>query len=175
MARTARLAALWTLASLCAASPASAAELWGIPHEKPLLLKGRLVDALCHLKGRCVPDCGAGKRQLGVVLADGTFRLIAKGNVDFAAAIPDLIGFCGKAIEADGLLIENPAVTVFFVQGVRAEGSTEPFVPAERFKAEWEARNGKAEEWWRADPQANRIIAEDGPLGIKGLVPKPKP
>lgn len=156
-------------------SGALAAEPWGIPHEKPLVLKGRVVDALCHLKGRCAPDCGAGKRQLGLVQADGTYRLIAKGNVDFAAAVPDLIGFCGKEIEADGLLIENPAITLFFVQGVRAAGDTAPFVPAERFKAEWEARNGKAEEWWRADPQANRIIAEDGPLGIKGLLPKPKP
>jgi hypothetical protein len=175
MARVTRLAAFWAMASLGAASPALTAEPWGIPHEKPLVLKGRVIDALCHLKGRCAPDCGAGKRQLGVVTADGTYRLIAKGNVDFAGAIPDLIGFCGKEIEADGLLIENPAVTVFFVQGVRAAGSTAAFTPAERFKTTWEARNGKAEEWWRADPQANRILAEDGPLGIKGLVPKPKP
>ena len=169
------LATFWTIATLAAASPALAAEPWGIPDERPLVLKGRVVDALCHLKSRCAPDCGAGRRQLGVVTADGTYRLIAKGNVDFAAAVPDLIAFCGREIEADGLLIENPAVTLFFVQGVRASGSTEPFVPAERFKAEWEARNGKAEEWWRADPEANRIIAEDGPLGIKGLMPKPKP
>ena len=175
MARATRLAALWTIAALGVGSSALAAEPWGIPHEKPLVLKGRVVDALCHLKGRCAPDCGAGRRQLGVVTADGTYRLIAKGNVDFAGAIPDLIGFCGREIEADGLLIENPAVTLFFVQGIRAADSAAPFVPAERFKAEWEARNGKAEEWWRADPEANRILAEDGPLGIKGLAPKPKP
>ena len=161
---------------LCAgAGPAQAAEPWGIPHEKAFVLKGRVVDALCHLKGVCAPDCGAGKRQLGVVQADGSFRLVAKGNVDFAAAVPDLIGFCGKMIEADGLLIENPAITLFFAQGVREAGSTEPLIPAERFKTEWEARNGPAPEWWRADPEANAIIAETGPLGIKGLVPKPKP
>lgn len=175
MARAIRLAELCAIIALGAVSPTLAAEPWGIPHEKPLVLKGRLVDALCHLTGRCVPDCGAGKRQLGLLTANGTFRLIAKGNVDFAAAIPDLIGFCGKQIEADGLLIENPAITLFFVQGVRADGNTTEFVPAERFKTEWEARNGKAEEWWRADPDAHRIIAEDGPLGIKGLLPKPKP
>jgi hypothetical protein len=174
MARPPRLAILWSIAACSAASPTLAAEPWGIPHEKPLLLKGRVVDALCHLKGRCAPDCGGGKRQLGLVAADGSFRLVAKGNVDFAAAIPDLVGFCGKQVEADGLLIENPAVTLFFVQGVRADGDTTPFVAAERFKAEWEARNGKAQEWWRADLQANSIIAEDGPFGIKGLAPKPK-
>jgi hypothetical protein len=157
-----------------ATTTARAAEAWGIPHEKPVALKGRVVDALCHLKGRCAPDCGAGKRQLGMVLADGTFRLVAKGNVDFAAAIPDLIGFCGREIEADGLLIENPAITLFFVQGVRTDPA-QPYAPAERFKTEWEAKHGKAEEWWRADPQANRLIAEDGPFGIKGLLPKPQP
>lgn len=160
------------LALLGTVSPMRAAEPWGIPHETPAVLKGRVVDALCHLKGRCVPDCGAGKRQLGMVLANGTFRLVAKGNVDFAGAIPDLIGFCGRDIEADGLLIENPAMTLFFVQGVRAAGSGEAFVPAERFKAEWEARNGKAEEWWRADPESNRILAEDGPFGRLDIKPK---
>jgi hypothetical protein len=175
MARSLAMAAL-AVATALGFSPANAnaAEAWGIPHEKPVVLKGRVVDALCHLKGRCAPDCGAGKRQLGILLADGTFRLVAKGNVDFAAAIPDLIGFCGREIEADGLLIENPAITLFFVQGVRADPS-QPFVPSERFKADWETRNGKAEEWWRADPEANRLIAEDGPFGIKRLLPKPAP
>lgn len=175
MARSILLAGLVLANALCLSPPAaSAAEAWGIPNERPLVLKGRVVDALCHLTGRCVPDCGGGKRQLGMVLGDGSFRLIAKGNVDFAAAIPDLIGYCGKEIEADGLLIENPAITLFFVQGTRTDPS-QPFVPTERFKADWEARNGKAEEWWRADPEANRLIAEDGPLGVKGLLPAPKP
>ena len=163
------------LLALCVApTRAPAAEPWNIPHEKPVALKGRVVDVLCQLKGRCAPDCGAGKRQLGLVLADGTYRLVAKSNIDFAGAIQDLAGFCGREIEADGLLIENPAITLFFVQGVRTDAAL-PFAPAERFKAEWEARNGKAEEWWRADRQANSIIAQDGPLGIRGLLPKPKP
>jgi hypothetical protein len=156
------------------ATSSMAAEAWNIPHEKPAILKGRVVDALCQLKGRCAPDCGAGRRQLGMVLADGTFRLVAKSNVDFAGALQDLAGYCGREVEADGLLIENPAVTLFFVQGVRTDPVL-PFTPAERFKSDWEARNGKAEEWWRADPEANRIIAADGPFGIKGLAPKPKP
>ncbi|AMJ59030.1 hypothetical protein [Bosea sp. PAMC 26642] len=165
-----RLAAT-AVATALAAAPASAAEAWNIPHEEPAVLKGKVVDALCHLKGRCAPDCGGGKRQLGLVLGDGTFRLVAKSNVDFAGAIRDLAGFCGREIEADGLLIENPAVTLFFVQGVRSDPA-QPFVPAERFKADWEAQHGKAEEWWRADPEANRIIAEDGPFGRKDIKPK---
>ncbi len=174
MERSIVVTALAFATALGLSSPGDAAEPWGIPHERPAILKGRVVDALCHLKGRCAPDCGAGKRQLGMLLADGRFRLVAKSNIDFAGSIPDLIGFCGKEIEADGLLIESPAITLFFVQGIRTDAAG-PFIPAERFKAAWETQHGKAEEWWRADPQANRIIAEDGPLGIKGLLPKPKP
>lgn len=162
------------IAAALATGPAIAAEPWNIPHEKQAVLKGRVVDALCQLKGRCAPDCGGGKRPLGLVLADGTFRLVAKSNIDFAGATADLSPYCGREIEADGLLIENPAVTLFFVQRLR-ERPDQDWIAAERFKAGWEARNGKAEEWWRADPEANRIIAADGPFGIKGLLPKPKP
>ncbi|MGX1787627.1 hypothetical protein ACWIGM_12835 [Bosea sp. NPDC055332] len=162
------------IAAGLATAPAVAAEPWNIPHEKQAVLKGRVVDALCQLKGRCAPDCGGGRRQLGLVLADGTFRLVAKSNIDFAGATADLSPYCGRAVEADGLLIENPAVTLFFVQRLR-ERPDQDWIVAERFKVGWEARNGKAEEWWRADPEANRIIAADGPFGIKGLQPKPKP
>ena len=49
---------------------AQAAEPWGIPHEKPVVLKGRVIEALCHLKGVCASDCGAGKRQRKVALCD---------------------------------------------------------------------------------------------------------
>lgn len=160
--------------ALLVAGAVSAAEPWNIPHEKQEVLKGRVVDALCQLTGRCAPDCGGGKRQLGLLLADGTFRLVAKSNIDFAGATSDLTGYCGREIEADGLLVENPAMTVFFVQRLR-ERADQDWIAAERFKADFEARHGKAEEWWRKDPEANRIIAEDGPFGIKGLQPKPKP
>ncbi len=162
---------LLALALLALPAVAPAAEAWNIAHEKPAILKGRVVDALCHLKGRCAPDCGGGKRQLGLALAGGGFRLVAKSNIDFAGAVADLIGYCGREIEADGLLIENPAITLFFVQAIR-ENATQPWSPAERFKPQWQARNGAAEEWWRADAEANRLIAEDGPFGIKGLKPK---
>lgn len=162
------------IAAGLAAGPVIAAEPWNIPHERQAVLKGRVVDALCQLKGRCAPDCSSGKRQLGLVLADGTFRLVAKSNIDFAGATADLSPYCGREIEADGLLIENPAVTLFFVQRLR-ERPDQDWIAAERFKAEFEAKNGKAEEWWRADPEANRIIAADGPFGVKGLQPKPKP
>ncbi|WP_166443733.1 hypothetical protein [Rhabdaerophilum calidifontis] len=161
-------------ALLALAAPAMAAEPWNIPHEKAVVLKGRVVDMLCQLKGDCPPGCGAGRRQLGILAADGKLRLVAKGNIDFAGAVRDLVGFCGREIEADGLLVENPAITLFFVQGIRT-APDQPFTPADAFLREWTARNGAAAEWFRADPEARRIIAADGPYGIRGLQPPPKP
>ena len=93
-----------------------------------------------------------------------------KGQTLFANAIPDLLPFCGKTVEIDGLLIENPVMTIVHVQNLRAN-SSEKWHPAEAFEAAWIAKNGKAEEWQRADPLVKEIIAADGILGIKGLVP----
>jgi hypothetical protein len=99
--------------------------------------------------------------------------MVAKGNVDFAGGALDLLPFCGRDVEADGLLIENPAITLFFVQGVRADPAM-PFMPADAFIRDWTARNGPADEWFRKDAEANRIIGETGPYGIRGLAPEPK-
>ncbi|MGL4728974.1 MAG: hypothetical protein ACRCWO_09480 [Bosea sp. (in: a-proteobacteria)] len=157
-----------------AVAPSLAAEAWGIPGEKELILKGKVVDLACELTKSCPPACGAGQRQLGVLTDAGRLVAVAKGNVDFAGAVRDIAPFCGKIIEMDGLLVESQGVSLYFVQRLRDDASKD-WVVADRFKTEWEAKNGKAEEWFRADPEANRLIAEDGPLGIKGLVPKPKP
>lgn len=151
---------------------ARAAEGWGIPNEKPLIVQGKVVDILCHLTGQCVPQCGAGKRQLGILTREGVLRMVAKGNVDFANAVPDLAPLCGQEVEADGLIIENPAITLYFVQGIRTKPG-DAFTPADVFLKDWTAKNGAAEEWWRKDPEANRLIAEKGPFGIPGLTPPP--
>lgn len=158
---------------LCAG--AQAAEPWGIPHEEIATLEGTVVDIACHLTKRCVPECGGGTRQLGILQADGVLRMAAKGNVDFASPIADLLPYCNKPVVAEGLLVKHPQITLFFVQGVKAPGDA-AFSPADKFLPAWRARTGLADkdEWWRQDPVANRLIAEDGPFGIKGLVAKPK-
>jgi hypothetical protein len=158
---------VWALA------PAQAASPWGIPHEKEVVITGQVVDLICQLKKDCPPDCGAGRRQLGILTEDGRLRMVAKGAVDFANGVADLLPFCGKRIEADGLLVENPAITLFFVQRIRGNAAAE-FEPAERFLKEWTARNGATNEWFRDDPGVKAVISEHGPLGIKGLtLPKP--
>ena len=152
---------------------ANAAEKWNMPHEKELVVRGKVVDILCELTGNCPPGCGAGKRQLGLLTAEGVLRPAAKGNVDFAAAVIDLAPLCGKTIYADGLLLENPAAHLYFVQAVR-EKESDPWIPTVAFQAAFDARHGKTAEWHRADPTAKEIIARDGVLGLPGVPPPPK-
>ncbi len=149
---------------------ARAAEEWGIDHEKVAQFTARVVDVACALKGDCPANCGDGRRQLGFLSDDGKLRVAAKGSTDFAGAVHDLLPYCGKTIEVDGLLIENPAITIYMAQRIR-EGADKPWIATTRFAADWEARHGKTEQWFRDDPLVKEVIAEDGVLGIKGLAP----
>lgn len=152
------------------ALPARAADPWGLDNEKEVLVTGTVVDLLCTLAGDCPPDCGGGTRQLGILDADGRLYPAAKGNVFFAGAVPDLLPHCGATVTVDGLLIENPAMPLLFVQYLKGPDDAEA-LPADAFLTEWTARNGEADEWWRADPDARAAIAENGVFGIKGLEP----
>jgi hypothetical protein len=151
-----------------AAVPAAAADAWGLPDEKEQQVKGRVVDVLCLAGRDCPPDCGAGKRQLGLLTEDGRLVLAAKGGVNFAGAVLDLLPHCGKTVEADGLMIENPRMRIYFVQYLRTDPA-QPWAPADAFVRAWSARHGVTEEWMRADPAVQAQIARNGKLGIPGL------
>ena len=155
-----------------AGAPASAADGWGIEHEKIVEITGRVVDIACTLKADCPPDCGAGTRQLGLLTPDGKLRAVVKGPVEFAGPVRDLAPFCGKTVQIDGLLIENPAINIVMVQNMR-ERADQPWTRAEAFSKDWEKANGKAEEWYREDKLVKQVIGEDGVYGVKGLVPPP--
>lgn len=170
MIRPALLAALLILAA-----PARAAEGVGSPHEKPMELTGTVVDLACELAGSCPPACGAGKRQLGLKLADGRLIAVAKGPVDFAGPVLDLAPFCGRVIATDGLMIMNPAMPIYQLQGIRTDPAATGYAPADAFLGDWTARNGKADEWFRADPRAKAQIDRTGPLGRPDLKPAPPP
>jgi hypothetical protein len=154
------------------ASPSQGADGWGIEHEKIVEIEGTVVDVACVLKGDCPANCGGGRRQLGLLDGDGKLRIAVKSTSIFAGATLDLLPHCGKKVLADGLLIENPNMTFVMVQNLRLSKS-EPLAPTVAFDKDWAAKNGKATEWFRADPQIKRIIEADGVFGIKGLEPKP--
>ncbi len=158
--------------ALFAAQPSRAADEWGIDHEKVAQFSGKVVDIACALKGDCPANCGNGTRQLGILTQDGKLRAAVKGNTDFAGAVHDLLPWCGKTIEVDGLLIENPAITLFMAQRIR-ESADKPWVSTVAFAKDWEAKHGKSAQWFRDDPLVKEVIAEDGVLGVKGLAPPP--
>lgn len=158
------------------AGPAMAAEGWGIAHEKVTRAEAKVVDIACEVTGNCVPDCGDGKRQLGLLFDNGKLVPVVKNNDPFAGAVADLISFCGKRIVADGLLISNPKMPMFQLQFKRAAPKGKPKGPWSRanwFSKEWAKQNpGKAgNQWFRHDKRVKDALAKGGVLGIPGLKP----
>jgi hypothetical protein len=147
------------------AQGARAAESWGLANESIATFKAKVVDIQCELGGACAPDCGGGKRPLGLLMADGKLRVAIKGSSDFAGPVSDLQPYCGREIFVDGLLIESPKATLYFVQFLR-ESEAAPWTPADSFLKRWTQKNGTADEWVRADPAVKAIIAKDGVLGL---------
>jgi hypothetical protein len=45
----------------------SEAESWNLYAEQPARFEAKVVDILCEITGDCPADCGAGKRQLGLL------------------------------------------------------------------------------------------------------------
>ena len=158
---------------LLSAGAAQAANEWGIEHEAKARFQAKVVDVLCELTGTdCPADCGAGKRQLGLLRDDGTLVLAIKNFDPFAGAVNDLIGFCGQRVEVDGLMISNPKMPMFAVQFKRApEGK---WSRANQFGKDWVEANpnkGKVNQWFRKDPTVVQVIKEKGILGKPGLKP----
>jgi len=165
------IAALFALST-----PVLAAEGWGIAHEKVTRIEAKVVDIACEVTGNCVPNCGKGKRQLGLLFDNGKLVPVVKNNDPFAGAVADLIPFCNKRIVADGLLISNPKMTMFQLQFRRAAPKGKPKGPwgrANNFTKDWAKANpGKAgNQWFRHDKRIKEAVAKGGVLGIPGLKP----
>jgi hypothetical protein len=161
-------------AILLGATGAFPADSIGGQNEKPTEITGRVVDLLCAVTGRCVPDCGGGKRVFGILLADGRLVAAIKGPENFAGAQADLAPLCGRTVTLDGLLFENPRMPVYQVQGIKADAAAKEFKPADRFLKEWLETNAPTDEWFRADLRVKELIGRNGVLGIPGLKPKPQ-
>ena len=158
------IGSLAALLLLLAAGPAGAADEWGIEHESKARFEAKVVDVLCELAGDCPADCGAGKRQLGLLKDDGKLVL----------AVNDLVGFCGQRIVADGLMIDDPLMPLFALQFKRLAPDGK-WSRANQFSKDWaEAHPGKGKpgQWFRNDPEVKRLIAEQGVFGIPGLKPE---
>ena len=159
------------LAFIAGGSAAQAAESWGLPGEGAVRFEAKVVDVLCELSGDCPANCGAGKRQLGLVNDDGKLILPLKNQVPFAGASDELIDFCAKRVVADGLMVSNRGYTFMALQFVR-EAPDGPWRRANRFQNKWAERNGvapdsdAANQWFYNDPRIKDVIARQGKLGL---------
>ncbi len=153
------------------ATPVLAAEEWGLPEEEVARFEAKVVDVLCELSGDCPAACGAGKRQLGLVTAEGTLVLPVKNFTPFSGAAAELIDFCGKQVVADGLFTTNRGVRIFALQFVK-EAPDGKWRRANRFLPKWAEANGfqpngpEAKQWFRHDPRIKAVIERDGILGL---------
>ena len=150
---------------------ARAAESWGLPGEEEVRFEAKVVDILCELTGDCPADCGAGKRQLGLLKDDGTLVLPLKNQVAFAGVAAELIGYCARRVVADGLISTNRGYSVFALQFVKGAPDGK-WRRANRFLPKWAAENGvgprsaTARRWFENDPRVKDLVARDGKLGL---------
>ena len=163
-------AALYILLSWPAG--AAAANLWGIDGEKALQFEATVVDLLCTLSGNCPPQCGGGRRQLGLLRDDGTLVPAAKSNTLFAGAVLDLLPYCGGKVEVDGLLIQREETRFYMVQRLRPPGGA--WQEADAYGETWarENREKTPKEWFRKDPRVRAVIEKYGIIGIPGSAAK---
>ncbi|MEO0866578.1 MAG: hypothetical protein AAFY39_18815, partial [Pseudomonadota bacterium] len=91
-------------------SEGSEARSWNLYAEKPARFEARVVDLVCEFTGDCPDDCGAGKRQLGLLrTADDVLVLAMKNSQPaFTGAAVELQPYCNQTITVDGLLIDDP-------------------------------------------------------------------
>ena len=173
----ARLLMIAAAALLVGATAARAGEEWGIEHEKAVRFEAKVVDILCELAGDCPADCGAGKRQLGLLKDDGTLIPAVKNFDSFAGATRDLIEFCGQRVVADGLLIDDPRIRLFVLQFKRLAPDGK-WRRANWFIRDWAKAQGvkpgseTAQQWFYNDPTIKAVIERDGVFGIPGLKPE---
>lgn len=165
------LAALFALALFTLPGLAVAADSWGLPGEEEVRFDAKVTDVLCVLSGDCPPDCGAGKRVLGLLKADGELVLPVKNGGPFTGAVADLLPYCGTTVTADGLFTVNYGVKTFAMQFVKPQEAK--WRRANQFVKDWaaerglEAKDKKARRWFRNDETIVEIIGEQGKLGLK--------
>ena len=154
-------------------SKGSKAKKWGLTAEEQALFSGKVVDILCELSGDCPDNCGDGLRQLGIIRdADGKLVAVLKNSqASFNGATEDLLPYCNKQVDVDGVLIGNEEelnAKFFMVQRIREDGRPRWSKTKEWTKA-WKRKNpdsaGKGP-WFRRDKRVAKQIELDGYLGL---------
>jgi hypothetical protein len=154
-------------------SAGSEAKSWNLYAEAPARFEATVVDVLCEIAGDCPDNCGAGARQLALLRSTDNVLVYPMKNAQpiFSGAVQELLPFCGKAVEVDGLLITDPEIgaqNVYLVQKIREVGAPE-WVAANQWSKDWAAAHPQAAgegPWYNRDPRVLAEIATDGYFGL---------
>lgn len=155
-------------------SEGSKAKEFGLQEEEKATFSGKVVDVLCELSGDCAEKCGEGKRLLGVLReADRQLVLVLKNaQFQFNGPVEDLVPYCNKQVDVDGLLIGDQEVygaKFYMLQFIRESGQAE-WKKANTWTAAWKARNPEIANqkgpWFRRDPRVRKQIEATGYFGL---------
>jgi len=154
-------------------SAGSHAEELGLVGETKATFSGKVVDLLCEIAGDCAPNCGDGRRQLGILRESDNHLVVVSKNAqfEFNGAVDDLLPYCNRVVDVDGLLLGDDSgvkAKIFMAQFIRLKGETE-WKKAERWTKAWEARNPAAAgeaPWYRRDPRVLKQIEKKGYFGL---------
>ena len=154
-------------------SEGSKAKEWGLQGEEKALFSGKVVDVLCELSGDCAENCGGGDRYLGIVReADNQLVYVLKNRqAAFNGATPDLLPYCNKQVDVDGVLIGDDEVVktkFYMVQFIREKGAAE-WNKTTLWTKDWAKKHPDAKgkgPWFRRDPRVAKQIAETGHFGL---------
>ncbi len=155
-------------------SKGSTAKTFGFQEEEKALFSGKVVDVMCELSGNCADNCGNGNRLLGIV-RDADNRLILplkNGQFSFNGPVEDLLPYCGKKVDVDGIMVGDAEVygsKFYMVQKIRDAGAPE-FKKANLWTKAWAKRNEEAAKikgpWFRKDPRVVKQIEVTGYFGL---------
>lgn len=170
--------------ALCAASfpfaamaddPNSKAKNWNLVEEKKAIFSGKVVDIRCEVTGNCADECGAGAYQLGILTTDGKLIPPMKnGQTSFNGTVDDLLPFCGKNVEVDGLLVgAGIPEQLYQIQLIKVEGGewAKANLHTKTWKTKFPDAGGKGP-WFRRDPRVIGALEKSGWLGLGADVDK---
>ena len=154
-------------------SKGSKAKEWGLIEEEKALFSGKVVDVICELTGDCADNCGNGDRNLAIIRsADNKLVPVLKNRQPaFNGATEDLLPYCNKEVEVDGVLVghgEGIKVKVYMLQRIRVKGSKN-WAKANLWTRKWAERQKDAKgkgPWFRRDPRVKKQIEATGYLGL---------
>ncbi|MGI9407547.1 MAG: hypothetical protein ACR2O4_14340 [Hyphomicrobiaceae bacterium] len=151
----------------------SQAKSWNLTGQVKARFEAKVVDMLCEVSGgaMCAENCGGGELQLGVVRASDNRLFPVSKNTQpiFSGAVADLLPYCNKDVEVDGLLAGEGDIKTYQVQLIREKGQqkwskTRGFVKA--WKKQFPEAGKKKGAWFRNDPRVQKHIEKDGWLGL---------